>query len=245
VGLAVSLVVHIVAIALYPGLMHRELTSTWPLGVPAESVTSPEGMKILNLVETPDEGRPVRPEEPEETKPVEAPTVSPARPDVSESPGTGLVAPGPTAAERIRPGAMDPRLWAPLDSELNALTMQQRLELAAAVRIAQWQDSMAAAGKAAEAMRDWTHTDSQGRKWGVKDGMIYLGDIKIPIPFSFGIPVGKRDEAARNKWEWDEIQRGRTTGEIRDSWKARAEAIRERRDQERAKARPDTTGGGV
>ena len=72
-------------------------------------------------------------------------------------------------------------------------------------------------------------------------GKLHLGDLTLPLPFAFGTPVGKRDEANRRVWEWEEIQRGAAAAAARESWKERAQAIRERRDRERAAARPDTS----
>lgn len=161
--------------------------------------------------------------------------------NLSGTPGAGSGAAAPTAAERLRPALQDSRLWAPLDRGLNALTPEQRAELELSGRIAEWQDSLAAAEAAASALTDWTTTDSQGRKWGITPGAIHLGDVTIPLPFAFGTPIGQRDEARRRAWEWEELNRGSASGLVRESWKDRAKAIRERRDRERAK--PDTTPG--
>jgi hypothetical protein len=76
----------------------------------------------------------------------------------------------------------------------------------------------------------------------VADGKIYLGDIALPLPLNFGVPVGKRDETARRVWEFEEIERQNQRYLIEQSWKERAAAIRARRDRERAAARGDTLG---
>lgn len=185
---------------------------------------------------------PERPPDPTPVRDVDAPRVSPGRPQVGDPLGTGLVAPGPTAAERLRPVLGDRRLWAPLSREINDLTPEQIQELELAGRIAEWQDSLSAEGERQRALTDWTTTDAEGRRWGISEGKIHLGDVTLPLPFSFGTPVGKRDEANRRAWEWEEIQRGAETGQLRDSWKDRARAIRERRDRERSAPRPDTSG---
>lgn len=241
VGLAISAALHAVVLATYPPLVRVEAPSNAPAAARAPAI--PAGtMRAIGLVEVAGAGVLVNPQAPAEVAPVAGPAVVPGTPQVGGDPyGRGLVAPGPTAAERLRPRLQDARLWAPLDPAINELTAEQRLELELAGRIAEWQDSVAAAAEAARALTDWTRTDAQGRKWGVSEGQLHLGGVTLPLPFAFGTPVGRRDEAKQRAWEWEEITRGAATGEVRDSWKDRAQAIRERRDRERAKTPPDTS----
>lgn len=242
VGLSLSGAVHLAALALYPTLDRLRLPEGPAVSVPAPSAAG-GGVEVVELVVVDALEDAERPPEPEELREVETPAVSPGRPDVGGLPGPVLVAPGPTAAERLRPSLGDRRLWAPLDPLLNELTAEQIQELELSGRIAEWQDSVAAAVAQQRALTDWTKTDSQGRKWGISEGKLHLGDITLPLPFSFGTAVGRRDEVNRRLWEWEEIQRQSVTGEQRDSWKERAQAIRERRDRERAaRPRPDTSG---
>lgn len=244
VGLAVSVVVHVIGLALYPSVVRMEVRQGPAMIVPAGGVPTLQGMEVVDIVAVDAVDDPERPAAPEEVRPVEGPAVRTGAPQLGE-PGTGLVAPGPTAAEQMRPNLQDRRIWAPLDPELVDLTPEQIEELQLRGRIAEWQDSLSEAERAARAGTDWTHTDGQGRKWGVSEGKLHLGDVTLPLPFSFGIPVGRRDEIRRSQWEWDEIERGAATGSTRSSWKERAQAIRERRDREREaqRAKPDTTGG--
>lgn len=246
IGLGVSIVVHAFALVLYPGLMQRE-QGELPTYAPQVPTTLPvDGITVVHLSEITGD-TPVRPADPTEPRDVEEPAVEAAAPRVDEPVEAELVAPSLTAAERFRPVLLDERLWAPLDSAINALTGEQLAELELAVRISAWNDSLAAAAEAERALSDWTVTDGEGRKWGISQGKIHLGKITLPFPFSFGTPPGKRDEVARRAWEWQEIQRGSVKGEVRGSWKERAQAIRERRDRERATERQgeraDTTGG--
>jgi hypothetical protein len=241
VGLTVSAAVHVLGLLIYPRVMHLEVVGPAPFRVPG--VARPvAGMTVIEVVEVSEADAPDRPAEPEPVSRVAGPAVRPGVPDLGPSAEVGLVAPGPTAAERLRPRAGDARLWAPLNPALNELTIEQRLQLELAWRIAAWQDSLSIAAAAEGALTDWTKTDSQGRKWGISEGQLHLGDITLPLPFSFGMAVGRRDEFRRKAWEWEEIQRGSATGELRDSWKDRARAIRERRDRERAQTKPDTSG---
>ena len=242
VGLAVSAVLHLIALGAYPVIMHVEHPAAVPLRVAPRASAPARGMLVVGIAS---EGGaaviPGRPRDPAELLRLQGPAAPPGAPDLGESLGGPLIPPGPTAAERLRPRLQDARLWAPLSPDLNELTAEQRLELELAGRIVEWQDSLSAAAAAERALTDWTTTDAQGRKWGVSPGKIHLGDVTLPLPFMFGTPVGKRDEVNRRAWEWEEISRGAAKGEVRDSWKDRAQAIRERRDRERAKAPPDTT----
>ena len=239
-GLAISLALHAVAVVAFSRLLQVRPGGSLPPVAPRAGGQPVPGMRAIRLREVETTGD--RPSAPAEVRPTEAPAVNPGVPDVSDANRPGIVAPGPTAAERLRPHLSDPRLWAPLDPDLNELTMEQRLELELAGRITEWQDSMSAVAEAQRALTDWTRTDAQGRKWGVSEGKLHLGGLTLPLPFSFGTPVGQRDAVARREWEWKEIQRGAQTGAMRDSWKERAQAIRERRDKERAaQQKPDTS----
>jgi len=241
VGLTISLALHVLAVVAFSRLLQVPAGGPIPAAAPRAGGQAVQGMRVIRLREVETTGE--RPSAPAEVRRTEAPAVNPGVPDVSDTNRPGIVAPSPSAAERLRPHLSDSRLWAPLDPDLNELTMEQRIELELAGRITEWQDSMSAIADAQRALTDWTTTDSQGRKWGVSEGKLHLGGLTLPLPFSFGTPVGQRDAAARRAWEWEEIQRGAQTGAMRDSWKERAQAIRERRDKERAaQQKPDTSG---
>ncbi len=249
IAAGVSLALHLAALWAYPRLLRRITPEPERLTLPTSSVV-PEGMRVIRIIEIAEVPEPA----PVAKRPVEKPKPVPEpRPRAGEelerrgppSETTRPTAAGRSAAERLRPHLQDRHLWGPLNLRLNELTTEQREELELSGRIAAWQDSVAAAEEAARAGTDWTHTDAQGRKWGVSPGKIHLGDITLPLPFFLGAPVGRRDEIRDRQWKWDEIQRGAARGAVRDSWKARAEAIRKRRDAERAKkkarTKPDTT----
>ncbi len=236
------MVLHALVIVLYPRMRPVKVAAPIPFFVTDRGGGGAPEMRVIRIEPVEDAGERVRPAQPREVEPTERPAIEPGVPDVSDPTVRGFVAPGPSAAERLRPHLVDPRLWAPLDEALNQLTLEQRLKLDMSGRVAEWQDSIQAALAQDRALTDWTKTDKQGRKWGVADGKLYLGDITVPFPLSFGLPVGRRDEFRRNAWVWDEIERGKATGAMRDSWKERAKAIRARRDKERAAAKPDTSG---
>lgn len=241
VGLGVSVLVHVWVLAIYPWLVRVEGVEY--VARPAPPAVRATGMRAIGLVAVEGAGSFASPQAPVQIAPVTTPSagVAAARGQIGETYGTGLVPPPPTGAERLRPRLQDRRIWAPLDRGINDLTAEQRMELELQGRIADWQDSMAVAAAAERALTDWTRTDAQGRKWGVADGQLHLGDVTLPLPFAFGTPVGRRDEIRQRQWEWEEITRGAASGEVRDSWKDRARAIRERRDRERAQTKPDTS----
>lgn len=242
IGLAVSAVVHLAGLYFYPRVSDLEVPNGPVLRIPSVGVPV-QGMQVIELIAVDATEDPDRPLDPEDVRPLQGPAVRPGAPRVGDPAGPGLVAPGPTAAERLRPDLRDPRLWAPLGRNLNDLTLEQIQELELTGRIAEWQDSLSTEAERQRALTDWTTTDGEGRRWGVSEGKLHLGDVTLPLPFQFGTPIGRRDEFNRRAWEWEEIQRGSATGELRDSWKDRARAIRERRDRERAaQARPDTSG---
>jgi hypothetical protein len=238
---AVSALLHLAVILLYPTLFDRDFSDPTPFLLPLTGERA-RGMEVIQLVEveSDDPEAPPEPDEPEETEaPVEE-LEGPGLPDAVEE--GGLVEPGPTAAERLRPRLGDARLWAPVDPALTELTLEQRLDLEMAGMLEAWRDSVAAAAEAERALTDWTFTDGSGGRWGVSEGQIHLGDLTLPLPFGFGVQPGRREEAAYRAWEWEQLQRQQVEGAVGDSWKERARAIRERRDRERAESRPDSAG---
>lgn len=178
-----------------------------------------------------------RPSEPE-LEPVEEREVVVVTPGVGDAPVVDLARPGITAAERLRPNLRDPRLWAPLPSQFRELTLEQREELAIAGRLAAWYDSVAAAAAADAAWTDWTFVDGDGRRWGISEGQLHLGGLTLPLPV-FGAAPGA---AREREWQWDEIARQGASVALQQTVRERMEAIRARRDRERAEARGDTTG---
>jgi hypothetical protein len=242
IAFAISIVLHLVLIALYPTYSETLRPDEANPRLPAEP-EEPQGLRLLELVEIATSLDPERPENPEEIEQVEDPDVAPEQVDLEGEPGvTGLAPPPLSGAERLRPRFTDPRLWRPPAASIMDLSDQQREELLLAGRIEEWYDSLAIADEAERRLTDWTFTDDEGKRWGFADGKIYMGDVVLPGTHLFGVPVGKRDEYAQRMWQWDEIERQGARFDVIEAWTARQEAIRERRDRERA-ARPDTTRG--
>ena len=149
-----------------------------------------------------------------------------------------------TAAERLRPRMGDPRLWVPLDRELTDLTDEERAEIYLRGMIQDWNDSVAVAVALSGEATDWTFTDEEGRRWGLSPGRLHLGDFSIPLPISFQLPPGRRDEMAMRNWELRDIMRGSATAAVRESWAERAREIRERLEAERAERQGSGNSGG-
>ena len=199
-----------------------------------------EGVEIVWILGGSPPPQPVaRPDEPDAIEAGGAPQVIVVRPSLDDAgvemalPDlTGPGAPGATPAERLQPGMTDERLWAPLPVEFRTLTPEQREELLIAGRFGAWNDSVAAAIAADAAWRDWTFTDGDGDRWGVADGQLHLGGLAIPLPLTFDAPAGQREYLR----QFEEIQRQGANALVQQSVRERQEAIRARRDRERAEA---------
>ena len=235
----VSAAVHVFFIAVYPTLFPGIDPSRASLYVPLGPPVTAEGLEVIQLVEIDIPEDIEDPDDPE-FAPVEARTVETAR----RPTGTTVIdlsRPGITHAEILRPDDIgDSRLWAPLPREFSELSLAQREELALAGRLQEWYDSVQAAAAAEARMTDWTFTDGDGRRWGVADGQLFLGDFAIPVP-QFAPPPGAARDAA---WRYGEVARQGQTMAVQQTVRERMQAIRARRDAERARERAqqaDTT----
>lgn len=236
---AASVVVHVVIVALYASLFPRIVPSRANYVVPVGTPTR-EGMQVMRVVEIdarPDVDVPAEPE----LEPVRDRDAAVERPGVEEAPVVDFARPGISAVDRLRPRISDERLWAPLPDEFRQLTLQQREELALSGRLRDWYDSVSAAADGDRSMTDWTFTDDDGRRWGLADGQLFLGGLTLPLP-SFAPPPGS--EARERAWQWDEITRQGRSMAIQQTVRERMEAIRARRDAERAAQRGDTVSDG-
>lgn len=236
VSLGVSAVLHLGILFFYPALVRR---IDPPRPVPSDGPVARTGMEVLTLREVPDEEAPAEPPLPEVERPdppLDPPTArdQPGEERMEEVPARRL-----SAAERLRPREGDPRIWAPLDPAYTELTDTERAALELAGRLQQWNDSVLAVRESEARARDWSFTDSEGRRWGVSSEGVHLGGVTIPMGSEFGSPQ-QRDEARRRQSEWTEIERGAVDALRRETLEERARAMRERRDRERA----DTTEGG-
>lgn len=238
-AIAFSAVLHLLFVAIYPSLFASVEPDGGRLPYATEAPRL-RGMRVIRLAEE----EPVvteveRPEDPELEQAAER-TVTVAPRGVDETAGRELAGRGRSAAERLRPNLTDRRLWAPVPQEYIDLTLEQREELALAGRIEEWYDSIMAAREAQSAWTDWTYTDGDGDRWGIADGQLFLGDYAIPLPAFSAAPGPAGTQAA---WEQAELARQGANVAVQQTVRDRMEAIRARRDRERAAARADTTDG--
>lgn len=235
-GLAISAVLHVVAIA---------LVSLWlrPEPAPSAAPTSvvidvPSGMRLVDL-RVEDDG--VASDLPDPPAPEEEARPEPRRRVVVEAPPSAAdptPADSRTAADRLAPRVIDPRLWQPMILIPREPTLADvEARIAAAVELLS--DSALAEADAAMRARDWTVQDKKGGRWGISPGKIHLGDLTLPLPI--WLPVDPEAIAAEERWlELDQqLERAR----ILESFEERVRAIRERRERERADARKSGNGG--
>ena len=251
-GLVVSALAHVLLIALYPFFSAGYPESSSAPDQPA--VSEAEGMRVLQVVEV--SGSVIAdPDDPEEIEDPGEPNVVPEVPDIEEDLRVRFPGRYRSAAERLRLGKGDPRLWAPLDLELAGPSRDQILQLRLLAAIESANDSAATDAERMREAMDWTHTDEDGNRWGISPGQIHLGDITIPLPYGFGPPPDYNGDQADWAFRMADIERAAGSVAARRSWKERMEVMRLRRerlraeeDEDRAKnppvVKPDTTSGG-
>ena len=244
VGIGTSAAFHVVVIVLYSVVMTQWSPPETVLGVDSPSRSSSD-MRVVRVVEI---------ELPDLTAepPEELPEAEEVRLELTDA---GLPDPGPVelaeppggrrAADVLRVRSSDTRLWREAIPEAFELTEAQRMQLELDGKIEEWADSVAIALAAEYALTDWTTTDDQGRRWGISEGQLHLGDITLPLPFYFSGNSIQRAQAARRAWEDQDILNGTNNQAVRSSWRERAEAIRRRRDRSRDEnaAVADSSGG--
>jgi len=150
---------------------------------------------------------------------------------------------GLTIAERLQPRMGDPRVWAPIPSGSLELSDAENAELILLGMLQSWNDSMAVAEALSEQARDWTFTDSSGRRWGLGPGRLYLGDFSIPLP-AFEFAPGLIEDRLDAGWIAGDLARGAAAAAIQETWSDRARAIRQRMEAERNRTTPATDDGG-
>ena len=232
-ALAASALAHILLIVLYPffsGPYPTRLLAPYQL-----PVREAEGMRVVRIVEvaTPEADEPGNPVDMEQVVEPEVDTEVPGFEEELRIRPRDLY-PYPPAWERLRLGQGDPRLWHPIDPALGAPTPDQILRLEIAAAIAAGNDSAAAEAERARQALDWTHTDEDGRRWGVSPGKIHLGDLTIPLPFGFGPPPDYTGDRAEWAFRMADIKRAASTGAVRQSWQDRRAAMKKRREELRA-----------
>lgn len=238
VGLAISLVVHLVAIAAVSRWLEPEPSP--PPTAPPVVVAPPSGIRVVEIAApaaSPDVAPPDRPETDRSVpEPVPAAVAEAAPPAATGD--TVVAADDLTAADRLAAQVNDPRLWRPMVLIPREPTLEDVEErVAAALELLS--DSALAEADAAIRARDWTVDDGSGGKWGISPGKIHLGKLTLPLPIWFP----EDPEAAAALRDWYAFERAIERTRILDSFEDRVRAIRERRERERGERRGAENGG--
>lgn len=193
-------------------------------------------------IETVTESAPLAPS----VAPNEVPTVvmppGAARPEVG---GTGPLVGGGGPTRGVRPSFTDRRLWVP-ESEIilaptGPRTRADSLKAMLSGRIATFNDSMAEANPAGRAPGDWTF-DRNGKKYGIDQKFIRLGDFSIPTALLAALPLNAQanpiaqERASRINAMRGEIQYQAARMAREDEFRDAVRALRERKERERREA---------
>ncbi|MDX1673460.1 MAG: hypothetical protein R3314_01565 [Longimicrobiales bacterium] len=224
VGLLVSAAIHLIVLGLAGGWLEPDPEpARAPDAIMAEP---PAGMRAIEIAAEPAADRPRPPEEPEEperereAEPEAAAEVARAEP---AGPADTL-----SAADRLAPRVVDPRLWEPMVILPLEPTLDD-VEARVGAAIELMSDSALAAAEAAVRARDWTVEDASGGRWGISPGQIHLGKVSLPLPIWIPLDV----EADLDQQRWYGLERDLERARILESFEERVKAIRERRDRER------------
>ena len=190
----------------------------------------------------------------------------PLRIEPDSAPGPGLVPPTGAVGERagrrrLGPEYGDGRVWVrPLDAiaaaiagwgddSTDAKSHVARIDSAIAARIAAFLDTLGPDPMATPVPKPWV-TEIGGQKWGIDQGWIYLGNLKLPSAILALLPLPQgnyelaQQEAELQRIRLDIIQSARRA-ESADQFKKYVEETRKRRDAEREarknqQTRPDS-----
>ena len=229
-GLAASLLLHWTVLSLYPALPRAPADAADPAVRAAAPIRALQAVRIAE----------VGPSEPSaQEAPVEIDAglpegAAPEAPAIDEDPRYRFPSEHEPAAARLRVGRGDPRLWVPLAPELVAPTPDEILRMEILASLEAMADSAAAGAEARRRATDWTYTDSEGKKWGAQDGVVYLGGVPLPIPFGFGAPPDYNGEQAARAYRFSEIDRHAASRAVQLTWKERVKFMRLRREAQRA-----------
>ena len=222
-GLMISALVHLVALGWVGGWLEPDPT---PAPRRAEIIVAepPGGLRAIEIAEPSATDRPPEPDTPDRPEPAEETETMVATAEVP------VVVPADSisAADRLSPRVIDPRLWEPmviLPLELSIEDVEARV--GAAIELLS--DSALAEAEAAVRARDWTVEDGSGGKWGISPGKLHLGKVTLPLPIWIPLDV----DATLEQQRWYGLDRDLERARILDSFEERVKAIRERRDRER------------
>lgn len=242
-GLALSALIHLVIFLVSPWFID--------VGPPASEsqraqprVEAPEGMRVYAITPVAEAAPPIE----AQVEPPE-PTPQPARPEPEPRPLPGEArgatdAPVRSPTERLRPELHDRRLWVmPDELPMPEKSDIERVRERVYGRLEELNDSLMMAEDAANRARDWTFTDEDGKRWGISPEGIHLGGITLPRQLVPQLGATNAETAERAR-EWREINAQADRARVRDRFNERVKAIRERKNQERAKKKNGSSGSG-
>lgn len=240
-GLALSALAHLLGLVAYS--FSTGPAPEGPMLAARPATATPGGTQIVRLLEV-GSSLSTDPQDPVQIEDPEQPAVQPQAPVLEDGLPEWTPLRYRSAAERLRAGDGDARLWMPLDPGLVELTAHEILELEIKIALEAMSDSAAAQAERARMALDWTRTDDDGNRWGVSPGRIHLGKITVPLPFGFGPPPDYSGDRADMAFRIADIDRAAGSIAARRSWKERAEIMRRRRE-ERRKAEEEEAAGKV
>jgi len=179
---------------------------------------------------------------------VPAAPVKPAAPAAAPEGGTGPVV-GPGGPTRgIVPEFNDPRIWAPNDPvPARPKTPTERLDSAIATRVRHLEDSLRALGPE-RAQGDWSWNGKDGKKYGIDQKYIHLGNFSIPTALLALLPLNVQgnpntyEQAHRIGAIRQEILEQAARTQRDEEFNQAVKALRARAQKERAdKAKADAT----
>lgn len=213
-----SLVVHVVILVFSPAFMR--------VGEPPGDAAEPdrfarEALRMVVPVTSDEADDPSEGGAASETQPVARTTTRQASPAIvpRARAGTTDEQAVPDAAEPeqapsgggLQLGPRDPRLWVtPRETPLPQSDRERYMEHLQA-RIDALNDSVMSDSERQRRLRDWTFTDSEGRRWGLSPEGLHLGGVTIPpqlVPLP--APTGDNQRLERDREaqrQRDEIQR--------------------------------------
>lgn len=197
------------------------------------------------------DGRPTLPDAVPEivaplTVPSEVPSEVPPAPLTPREPvRTGPLIGGGGAVQGIRPSFTDQRLWVQpspvVTGPIVPLNRADTLRLMLQSRAIAMMDSLARLPSDAGRQGDWT-IDRNGKKYGIDQGFIRLGNFSIPTALLAMMPMNLQanpiamDRARRLNSLRSEIQEQVARSIRDDEFRKAVQALRERKERERAEA---------
>lgn len=180
--------------------------------------------------------------------PPEPPKTAVAAPVVPADGGNGPVIGGGGPTRGVTPEFIDPRIWAPTAPvSVKPKSRKELIDSAIETRVHQVEDSLAALGPQ-RAPGDWTLKGKDGKKYGIDQKFIHLGNFSIPTALLALLPLNVQG----NPSTYENAKRiGAMRAEILDQeardardqdFNSAVKELRERLQRERAeKAKEDET----